>query len=295
MIGKGGASAPPFLLMEQELRYLEYKSARLLLLPLDRPEQGGLNTRPMNYIRLALLLSLLIPLTACSGMPKLFWDVDEGKDQAAYTQDGKITAASKQNPPLEVPPELRADLQVPSGEAVATRSEEKAMPDSYRSAVAGKYVALDAKLYDAMAGQVFSAAIDAMTSLNLPVQSVDSPSGTLTTDWIRKAKSNGGLGMFTGMFGASGPQAVRYRYVVRVLRATVSDHEQAQLEVRTIGQVYDGHNWKNAQLKQKVAEDLFSAFEEQLARTQAHAPKPAAAQPAPADTTVDGNEILTNQ
>ena len=183
---------------------------------------------------------------------------------------------------------------------MATVTEENAMPGSYRKAVAGKYVALDAKIYDATAGQVFSAVVDAMTALNLPVQSVDSPSGTLTTDWIRKGGGNGNaLGMFSNLFDfGGGMKIVRYRYVARVMRATVAGQTQpkAQLEIRTIGQVYNGHNWVNAQLKDKVAKDLFSAFEEQLASTQAQAPKPTPPAPAaPVDETVQDSEMLNNQ
>ncbi|EAU53638.1 hypothetical protein SPV1_12315, partial [Mariprofundus ferrooxydans PV-1] len=67
---------------------------------------------------------------------------------------------------------------------------------------------------------------------------------------------------------------------------------QAQLEIRTIGQVYKGRSWVNAQLKQKVADDLFSAFEEQLASTQAHAQKPAPAQATPATTATPADESV---
>lgn len=249
--------------------------------------------------RLSLLpLSLLILflLNACSGgMPKMAWGVDEGSGPA-YAQGGNANAAASRAP-LDVPPALRAELQVPSSDDVATVTEEKAIPSSYRKAVAGKYVALNAKIYDATAAQVFSAAVDAMTALNLPVQSVDSPSGTLTTDWIRKGGSGNALGMFSNLFDfGGGPKIVRYRYVVRVLRANVAGHvgPQAQLEIRTIGQVYNGHNWVNAQLKEKVADDLFSAFEEQLASTQAqaHAQKPAPAQVSPATTATPVDESV---
>jgi len=261
------------------------------------------------YLLPVSLLTLLF-LNSCSeGMPKMAWGVDEGTGPA-YATTGSSDAAAAHRPPLDVPPELRAELQVPSSEDVATISDEKAMPANYRSAVAGKYVALDAKRYNATAGEVFSAVVDAMTSMNLPVQSVDSPSGTLTTDWIRKGagKANA-VSMFTNLFGlGGGPKIVRYRYVARVMRATVAGQAQSQtqLEIRTIGQVYDGHNWVNAQLKQKVADDLFSAFEEQLARTQAPKAAPAGeavpAAPAPVapadelvDEPIDDSQTLDNQ
>jgi len=247
--------------------------------------------------RLLLFPLYLIPLfllNACSGgMPKMAWGVDEGSGPA-YAQGGNANAAASRAP-LDVPPALRAELQVPASDDVATVTEEKAMPSNYRKAVAGKYVALNAKIYDATAAQVFSSAVDAMTALNLPVQSVDSPSGTLTTDWIRKGGSGNALSMFSNLFDfGAGPKIVRYRYVVRVLRANVAGHAgpQAQLEIRTIGQVYKGRSWVNAQLKEKVADDLFSAFEEQLASTQAHAQKPAPAQATPATTATPADESV---
>ncbi|TLS77355.1 hypothetical protein FE236_04270 [Mariprofundus erugo] len=256
----------------------------------------------MKRISLLTLIFLSsVSLPSCSeGLPKMAWGVDEGT-QPAYAQGGDA-AAPNARAPLDVPPELRAELEVPAADSVATVSDDKVLPENYRKAVAGKYVALDAKLYEANPGQVFSAMIDAMTALNLPVQSVDSPSGTLTTDWIRKGagKSNA-VSMFANLFDfGGGPKIVRYRYVVRVMRAMVEGHAQSQLEIRTIGQVYDGHNWVNAQLKQKVADDLFSAFEEQLASAQARAPQPAPAAntvaPAtPVDEPVMGSEVLTNQ
>ncbi|MDQ6992693.1 MAG: hypothetical protein Q9M31_04405, partial [Mariprofundus sp.] len=165
--------------------------------------------------RLLIILSAL-SISACSSMPKMFWSVDEGDDQPAYAQGGTKTGTAAHRVPLNVPPSLRAELEVPGSSDVATSRDEKLLPANYRKAVAGKYVGLDAKRYDATAGQVFSATIDAMTSMNLPVQSVDSPSGTLTTDWIRKGsgKANA-MSMFTGMFDlGTGAVIVRYRYVV---------------------------------------------------------------------------------
>jgi len=228
------------------------------------------------------------------------WGVDEGtSNQPAYAQDGGGSSGTAHRAPLDVPPELRAELEIPSSESIATVRDEKNMPKTYHKAVAGKYVSLDAKVYDVTAGQVFSSAIDAMTALNLPVQSVDSPSGTLTTDWIRKGngKSNA-VSMFTSMFDfGGGPVIVRYRYVVRVLRATIEEHEQARLEIRTIGQVFQNKQWKNSQLKRKVADDLFSAFEEQLAHAQAHAPKPAPVSATPSAAVNNGldSEFLNNK
>lgn len=269
----------------------------------DLSDSRGLNAAPMKRISLlSLTCCLALSLQACSDIlpKKMAWGVDEGA-QPAYADGGDATTANARAP-LDVPPELRAELEVPAADSVATVSDDTVLPANYRKAVAGKYVALDAKLYEANPGQVFSAMIDAMTALNLPVQSVDSPSGTVTTDWIRKGagKSNA-VSMFGNLFDfGGGPKIVRYRYVVRVMRAMVAGQAQSQLEIRTIGQVYDGHNWVNAQLKQKVADDLFSAFEEQLASAQARAPHAAAAvvdspAAAPAEEPVSGHEVLSNQ
>jgi len=58
---------------------------------------------------------MLFSLTACQGGgPKLFWDTDEGTGQPAYAQGKGGSAAAEQRAPLDVPPELRAELQVPS-------------------------------------------------------------------------------------------------------------------------------------------------------------------------------------
>ncbi|MDX8406064.1 MAG: hypothetical protein R8K50_07930 [Mariprofundus sp.] len=225
-----------------------------------------------------LMILLALSVSACSNMPQMFWSVDEGNDQPAYAKASKGAGMAAHRVPLEVPPTLRAELEVPASKNVAVTHNDKLLPTNYRKAVAGKYVGLDARRYKATADQVFSATIDAMTSMNLPVQSVDSPSGTLTTDWIRKGsgKANA-ISMFTGIFDlGTGASIVRYRYVVRVLRSTVAGNEQARLEIRTIGQIYKNGSWRNSQLKKKAADDLFAAAEEQLARVQAQAPKPAA-------------------
>jgi len=261
------------------------------LVSVDRSDIQRLNAALMKTkLLLTLTIFSTLILSACSnGAPKLFWSTDEGRDQPAYAQGGKQQTAAGRRAPLEVPPELRAELTIPAADAVARDNDDKALPEAYRKSVAGKYVALDAKLYEATAGQVFSSAIDAMTALNLPVQSVDSPSGTLTTDWIRKGAGKAdALTMFTGMFDlGTGAVVVRYRYVVRVMRATIEGHEQSRLEIRTIGQIYKGGRWINAQLKRKAADELFVAVEEQLGRVQAQAPKPAPAQAPTPDATPD--------
>jgi len=203
-------------------------------------------------------------LAACNGMPQMFWPVDDGKPEYARGRTGGPQAEGRM--PLDVPPDLQDKISVPAPEQKLAGAGIKD-----KAAVAGKAVSLNARIYDAGAEHAFSAAVDAMTALNLPVQSVDSPSGTITTEWIRK---DSGLdiplmdSMF-GMFGA-GPKHTRYRFVVRVLRV---DKGGSRIEVRTLGQQYINRHWVNKALKQSVAGKIFSAIEERLAR-QETAPGP---------------------
>jgi len=207
--------------------------------------------------RVAALL-LCLGLAACSNPPKLFWDIDEGSDKAAAKEQ-----ATPVRHALEVPPELRGELEVPMPDRVAP-ADAGARLDRAKAVVAGKAVSLDARVYEARPDQVFSAVIDAMTALNLPVDSVDSPSGTITTDWVRdNANSPSAMvGVVNQLFGG-GVQATRYRYIVRVFR---QGGKRTQLQIRTLGQVFINHHWVNKPIKRKVANELFGAVEEQLAR-----------------------------
>ncbi|MDX8402369.1 MAG: hypothetical protein R8K47_07050 [Mariprofundaceae bacterium] len=208
-------------------------------------------------------------LAACTGgMPKLFWDVDEGKDQPAYARGG-ASAGAPSRAPLDVPPELRTEIELPKGEDVGAQAAGP-LPEKYRRSVAGEAVRLDARFYpDRTPAEVFSAVVDAMTALNVPVDSVDSPSGVITSDWVRKGSTSGVV-----LFGFGGGKMVRYRYVARVYKARSEKGEAgAQLEVRTLGQVFEaGKGWVNKRIKHKPVAEIFDAVGEQLAR---QAPKPA--------------------
>jgi len=221
----------------------------------------------MKRIALLLIIISAWTLSACSGggMPKLFWDVDNGKP--AYAQGHSAGAQAKGRAPLDVPPELRKEIEVPMPDKVATEAaaNSSGVTQEHKEAVAGSAVSLHARRYDYTAAQVFSATIDAMTALNMPVDSVDSPSGTVTTEWVGKDVNSSNVYVVSSlmnMFGAGAPTRVRYRYVVRVLRVG----DQSQLEVRTLGQQYANNHWSNVPLKQKVSDELFAAVEEQLAR-----------------------------
>jgi hypothetical protein len=199
-------------------------------------------------------------------MPQLFWSVDEGKDQPAYAQgnsSGAKDAAARA--PLDVPPELRADLEVPAAADVAS-ADDSALPEKYRQAVAGKAVSLDARVYNVDAASLFSAVVDAMTALNLPVDSVDSPSGIVTSDWIRRGANTPNA--FAGIFGGASSDITKHRFVVRVFRLKMDAQTKSKLEIRVLGQAFVNGHWVNRPFKANISKDLFSSVEEQLGRMQ---------------------------
>jgi len=215
----------------------------------------------MNYSLLSIVLTLsVLFLSGCDRELLVPWEA--GSDKPAYAQGSGGSKGAESRAPLDVPPELRDDVEVPNPDGVATAngagysSEEK-------SQVAGQAVSLDGRVYQQDAATVFSAVVDAMTALNLPVQSVDSPSGTLTTDWIKKS-TDATAAMFGGMFGGETVLAIRYRYVVRVLRQKAEAGEMTRLEIRTTGQAFVNRQWVDRPIKRKVADELFAATEERL-------------------------------
>ncbi|MFQ5344559.1 MAG: hypothetical protein ACE5DZ_01210 [Mariprofundus sp.] len=239
-------------------------------------------------------LSILM-LSGCANAPQLFWDVDDGSGKPDYAK-GSGASHADSRVPLDVPPELRQELEVPMPEQVAasdTASGHGSKIDrAHREAVAGTAVTLHQRRYNVSPGPLFSAVVDAMTALNLPVDSVDSPSGTLTTEWVRKNANsvNAYVDVVTGMFGG-GPTHTRYRYVVRVLR--VSDHE-SQLEIRTLGQQFINKHWVNKPLKINLTEELFSAVEERIPRAEKKpepSVQPVASEPVPASEPDSGDSI----
>lgn len=215
-----------------------------------------------KFFLLSLVLMISFGLTACSD--RSFFYSNEDADKPAYEQGNQRSASADSRAPLDVPPRLMGDVEVPEPGEIATKSGHMSSAD--KKLVAGKYVSLDAKVYDNSAGEVFSATIDSMTALNMPVQSVDSPSGTLTTDWIRQhsVEENAVSSAFSGMFGGDGVQALRYRFVVRVLRQKIEEVDVTRLEIRTIGQAYVNRKWVNRPIVRKVSDELFAAVEERL-------------------------------
>jgi len=220
--------------------------------------------------RYPLLLTLTLSvwlLSACSGgMPQLFWSADSNKP--AYARGESNPAHANSRAPLDVPPELRKDIDVPMPDKIAVETaagKVRAPGQQSGAAVSGSAVSLDARRYSFTAAQLFSAVVDAMTALNLPVSSVDSPSGTITTDWVSQNVNspNSYFSAAMKMVGAGGASKVRYRYVVRVLRVNDAN---TQLEIRTLGQQLVNSHWSSVTIKKKVANELFSGVEEQLAR-----------------------------
>ncbi|MDX8398444.1 MAG: hypothetical protein R8K49_09035, partial [Mariprofundaceae bacterium] len=195
-----------------------------------------------------------------SGGSKMLWgsgELGEAEKRAEVKADSR--------PVLDVPPVLRGEVSVPKSDAIAVK---RSMPERYKKIVAGKKVALDARTYEEPVAKVFSAVVDAMTGLSFPVQSVDSASGTLTTDWIRIDANNPSMmGIFNAFGGGGGPVAQRHRFVTRVLREVDEvGVSKARLEVRTLGQVYQNNHWVNKKMRRKLADDLFSRVEELLAQ-----------------------------
>jgi hypothetical protein len=202
-------------------------------------------------------------------MPDLIMWHDD--DKPAYANSDPSTGKAASREPLDVPPELRAELELPGAEKVASRADEKVLPEKYQEAVAGKAVSLDARVYQLTPAEVFSAVVDAMTSLNIPVESVDSPSGIVTSDWIR-------MGAHTaGFFGGTSGAVTRHRFIVRVYRAKLENKQMTRLEVRVLSQAFADRRWVNQPIKRKVSEELFTAVDEQLTRMKATA--------SPADST----------
>ena len=184
-------------------------------------------------------------------------------DKPAYAKDGKSTGKAASREPLDVPPELRAKLELPGAERVASSADEKVLPKKYQEAVAGKAVSLDARMYKLTPAEVFSAVVDAMTSLNVPVDSVDSPSGIITSDWIRRGEHS------MSIFGGDVDTLTRHRFMVRVYRAMLEDKQMTRLEIRVLGQSFRNRRWINRPIKRKVSEELFTAVDEQLTRMKA--------------------------
>jgi len=203
---------------------------------------------------------MIMLLAGCSsGGPKLFWGADEGTEKSAT----QAQVQSDVRPALDIPPSLRGEVEVPDAGAIAV---QKAVPERYKKTLAGKQVALDARLYNASVAAVFSATVDGMAALNLPVQSVDSASGTITTDWVRTDANSPNVNSALSFFGGGAALATRYRYMIRVLRETSDGVTKTRLEIHTMAQAFRNGHWTNKKLTRRRADELFSRIEEILAQ-----------------------------
>jgi len=216
----------------------------------------------INVVMMGAVGAAMLGVTGCINKDTKFaWGVDEGKNASASSPN--VVAASR--PPLDIPPSLLGKVEMPHAEDVAVN---KAPPKRVLEAIAGKQVALDAKIYDQPAATVFSAALNAMTALNLPVISVDSASGTLTTDWVRRDSKSAGI---MNILGGSGVLAVRYRFVARVLNQAMKtesgvDKRVTRFEIHTVAQAYKNNHWSNTELVRRYANELFARVDENLAQ-----------------------------
>ena len=244
--------------------------------------EGGRRLNPAMKLNLKyiVLTLMVVTLSACSTMPKLFWDTKEGTGQPSSYAGEKGSTAVASRPPLALPPELRAKLELPMAEQVGSKvTSGETLPDKYRKAVKGKAVALDGKVYAVSTSQLFSAVVDAMTSLNLPVVAVDSPSGIITTDWVRKGSNTPST---LSMFGGAKAKLARYRFVIRVFRmASENETYKSRLDVRILSQVFSNRHWVNKEIRRKETLQIFSAVEEQL-KHQAPVEEPVVEKPSEA-------------
>ncbi len=232
------------------------KSSKYRSDPIGLLTSAGCTVGMPRMQRSPLLFLLILSLTGCQGgMPKLFWDADENKP--AYAQGKADGSQADSRMPLDVPPDLQGEVKVPEAE----RPLSAAGVDETKT-VAGKAVSLNARAYQVPVDRAFSAAVDAMTALSLPVQSVDSPSGTITTEWVRRDSGRliPVLSNALSMFGA-GPTHTRYRFVVRVFRLVDGG---SRIEIRTLGQQYINRHWVNRALKRTAVKEIFSAIEQRL-------------------------------
>ncbi|MDX8391761.1 MAG: hypothetical protein R8K53_04240 [Mariprofundaceae bacterium] len=199
----------------------------------------------------------------------MVWKVDDNTPD--YARSSAATNPQALNDKLlDVPPKLRKELELLMPDQVAnTARGDVKMSAEEKAAVAGKAVSLDTRLYNVSAPAVFSAVLSSMTALNLPMKSVDSPSATITSDWIRPNAntSNAYIDAVAGAFG-KGPTIIKYRFIVRVFRAPEG---QTELQVRTLGQQFINAHWVNRAIKANKANDIFSAVEERIGVQQPNA------------------------
>ncbi len=210
----------------------------------------------MNHIFRYLVLPtlLLTMLQACSGMPKLFWDTEDGRGGAAVAK----TPAESESPHLASRPIEQSKRELPMAERVGGHAAIGELPEKYSKLLNGDSVATVARSYKQSIAGVYSAAVDAMVSLNIPLESVDSANGILASDWVRKGENSLVMPDVTNY--------TRHRYVIHVRRAASELGDMTILEVHVVGQFFEKSKWIDRLLERKVSDELFMAVEEQLSR-----------------------------
>ena len=212
----------------------------------------------MNPVARSLLFfSCLLSFSACSqmpNMPNIFWD----SENAQYEPDHADAGVKPVKPP-EISPELHTNRTLPMAGDIAAAASADKLPEKYRRLLAGHDFTLEKRSYEPPVADLFSAIIDAMTSLNIPVQSVDSRHGIVTSDWLRKGEND------LNMPGIRG--YTRHRFIISVVPVGA----EFSMEVRTIGQIFKQKHWMDKRLRRNASLELFIAVDEQLTRVKATA------------------------
>jgi hypothetical protein len=199
-------------------------------------------------------------------MPKLFWDTDEDRYESDIASGSPPQSVPGTEPPTlsdDIAPELHANRQLPMAGDIGITASAGRLPEKYRQLLVSQTSTLNTRTYGQPIAEIFSAAVDAMTSLNIPVESVDSPNGVVISDWIRKGENN--LSM------PSIKSYTRHRFIVYIYRTGKKSGNITGMEVHVLGQTFHNRHWINSPIKRKVSEELFTAVDEQLARMKATA------------------------
>ncbi|MDQ6973269.1 MAG: outer membrane protein assembly factor BamC [Mariprofundaceae bacterium] len=218
----------------------------------------------INSVIIGAASLAVLALSGCVNKDtKLLWGMGEGGKASTVEK----TVATESRPPLDIPPSLLGKVSMPQAKQIVV---VKTMPKRIVKEISGKQVSLDAKVYEKPVFDVFSAVLDAMTGLNLPVQSVDSASGTITTDWVRQRSKSAS---YSSILGGNGVMAVRYRFVTRVLKQSMKgengvDKTVTRFEIHTLAQAYKNNHWSNTRLARRFSKELFSRVDENLIAKQ---------------------------
>ncbi len=188
----------------------------------------------MNPITCRLLLcAWLLLFSACSqmpDMPNLFWDTEDAQHEPDTVSPGRN---AEPQPALTdgVSAELRTDRQLPMAEQIGKAAIAGKLPQQYRTLLGDDAITVDARSYGRTVAELFSAVIDAMTSLNIPIESVDSPNGVITSGWIGKGENDltmPGIKAYT-----------RHRFIIYIYRSGGKSGDMSRMEVRVPGQLYE--------------------------------------------------------